>query len=84
MYTHIAATRMYLFRVLWIDQVLPEPDRDSGSIRSLTMIKLLLFLSAADGSISEEKIRAVCISPAKLITLNETSWASNGQQQQQQ
>ena len=35
MYTHIAATRMYLFRVLWIDQVLPEPDRDSGSIRSL-------------------------------------------------
>ena len=44
MYTHIAATRMYLFRVLWIDQVLPEPDRDSGSIRSLTMIKLLLAM----------------------------------------
>ncbi|KAL1495710.1 hypothetical protein AB1Y20_016573 [Prymnesium parvum] len=42
MYTHLAATRMYSFRMLWIDQVLPEPDRDSGSVRTLTMLKLLL------------------------------------------
>ena len=33
MYTHLAATRMYTYRVLWLDMVLPEPDRDSGSVR---------------------------------------------------
>ena len=44
MYTHIAATRMYTYRVLWMDMVLPEPDRDSGSVRTLTMIKLLLAM----------------------------------------
>ena len=42
MYTHLAATRLYSFRMLWVDMILPEPDRDSGSVRTLTMIKLLL------------------------------------------
>ena len=44
MYTHLAATRMYSFRMLWMDMILPEPDRDSGSVRTLTIIKLLLAM----------------------------------------
>ena len=44
MYTHLAATRMYTYRVLWLDMVLPEPDRDSGSVRTLTLLKLLLAM----------------------------------------
>ena len=44
MYTHLAATRMYTYRVLWMDMVLPEPDRDSGSVRTLTMLKILLAM----------------------------------------
>ena len=44
MYTHLAATRMYSFRMLWIDMILPEPDRDSGSVRTLTMVKILLAM----------------------------------------
>ena len=34
MYTHLAATRMYTYRMLWLDMILPEPDRDSGSVRT--------------------------------------------------
>ena len=44
MYTHIAATRMYTYRILWVDMILPEPDRDSGSVRTLTILKLLLAM----------------------------------------
>ena len=44
MYTHLAATRMYTYRMLWIDTILPEPDRDSGSVRTLTILKILLAL----------------------------------------
>jgi len=44
LYTHLAATRLYSYRVLWLDMILPEPDRDSGSVRSLTMIKILLAM----------------------------------------
>jgi len=44
MYTHLAATRMYTYRVLWMDMILPEPDRDSGSVRTLTMLKILLAM----------------------------------------
>lgn len=43
-YTHLAATRTYSYRILWVDMVLPEPDRDSGSVRTLTILKLLLAM----------------------------------------
>ena len=36
MYSHLAATRMYTYRMLWLDMILPEPDRDSGSVRTLS------------------------------------------------
>ena len=55
MYTHIAATRMYTYRVLWIDMVLPEPDRDSGSVRTLTMLKLLLGMRCHVSIVSVQK-----------------------------
>ena len=42
LYLELAATRLYLRRLLWIDQTLPEPDRDSGSVRTLTLLRLLL------------------------------------------
>eukprot|EP00965_Chrysotila_dentata_P247295 6207663-Pleurochrysis_carterae.AAC.1 len=32
------------FRVLWVDKFLPEADRDSGSVRTLTLLKLLLAM----------------------------------------
>ena len=44
LYTHLAATRVYPFRMLWVDMILPEPDRDSGSVRTLTMLKILLAM----------------------------------------
>ena len=44
MYTHLAATRMYTYRMLWMDMILPEPDRDSGSVRTLVILKILLAL----------------------------------------
>ena len=44
MFTHLAATRLYSLRVLWMDMVLPEPDRDSGSVRTLTMLKAMLAM----------------------------------------
>ena len=42
LYLELAATRLYVRRLLWIDQTLPEPDRDSGSVRTLTLLRLLL------------------------------------------
>ena len=44
MYTHLAATRMYTYRMLWMDMILPEPDRDSGSVRDLVVLKILLAM----------------------------------------
>lgn len=44
LYTHLAATRLYAYRVLWVDMILPEADRDSGSVRTLTMLKILLAM----------------------------------------
>jgi GT2 family glycosyltransferase len=44
LYTHLAATRLYTYRVLWVDMILPEADRDSGSVRTLTMLKILLAM----------------------------------------
>ena len=35
---------MYTYRVLWLDMILPEPDRDSGSVRTTTMLKILLAM----------------------------------------
>jgi len=44
LYTHVAATRLYSYRILWLDMILPEPDRDSGSVRTMTLLKLLLAM----------------------------------------
>ena len=44
MYTHLAATRMYTYRMLWMDMILPEPDRDSGSVRTLVILKISPYL----------------------------------------
>ena len=44
MYTHLAATRVYTYRMLWLDMILPEPDRDSGSVRTLSTLPLPLPL----------------------------------------
>ena len=41
---YIAATRNLFPKVLWLDDIIPEPDRDSGSVRTLTILKLLLAM----------------------------------------
>ena len=42
---HSAALRMAgLYRLLWVDDIVPEPDRDSGSIRALNMIRIFAAL----------------------------------------
>lgn len=42
---HSAALRMAgAYRLLWIDDIVPEPDRDSGSIRALNMIRIFTAL----------------------------------------
>ncbi len=35
------ALRQYSARALWVDDIVPEPDRDSGSIRSSWMLRIL-------------------------------------------
>ena len=44
--SHIPATRLATLRVLWVDLVAPEPDRDSGSIRTHFLMQLLLAMRA--------------------------------------
>lgn len=41
---YIAATRLASFRLLFMDWIVPEPDRDSGSIRTINMLQTLLAL----------------------------------------
>lgn len=42
---HSAAMRMTgAYRMLWIDDIVPEPDRDSGSIRALNMVRIFTAL----------------------------------------
>ncbi|KAI8464632.1 MAG: hypothetical protein J3K34DRAFT_439855 [Monoraphidium minutum] len=42
---HQAAMRMTgAYRLMWIDDIVPEPDRDSGSIRALNMIRIFAAL----------------------------------------
>lgn len=43
-HSHLAITRAYTYRVLWVDKFLPEPDRDSGSVRTATLLKILLAM----------------------------------------
>lgn len=38
---YIAATRLSSFRLLFLDWIVPEPDRDSGSIRTINMLQVL-------------------------------------------
>ena len=40
----LAATRRRPRSVLWIDESAPEPDRDSGSVRTLSIFKILISL----------------------------------------
>jgi GT2 family glycosyltransferase len=34
-------------RLLWVDDIIPEPDRDSGSIRNINLMKILLSFGYA-------------------------------------
>jgi GT2 family glycosyltransferase len=40
----LARTRQYKSRILFIDNSLPEPDKDSGSLREFTILKILTSL----------------------------------------
>ena len=43
---YVAATRLSSMRVLFVDWICPEPDRDSGSIRTVSMLQMLLAMRA--------------------------------------
>ena len=42
----VAAIRRLSPRIVWIDDILPEIDRDSGSIRTFSMLKILVELGS--------------------------------------
>jgi hypothetical protein len=48
---YIAATRLSSMRLLFLDWIVPEPDRDSGSIRTINMLQVNTYTFVYENTI---------------------------------